>query len=64
VVKRTGAGVLAGHGIGLGLSLSKQIVEKMGGEIEIFSDIDIGTRVSFKVPIKCKWCQAKTMDET
>ena len=56
VVRRTGGGVLTGQGIGLGLSLSKQIVEKMGGEIEISSDVGVGTRVAFTVPIRCKNC--------
>src|SRR5690606_13528074 len=34
-----------GHGMGLGLSVSKTIVEKLGGEIEVDSTEHVGTTV-------------------
>jgi PAS domain S-box-containing protein len=38
-----------GHGMGLGLSVSKTIVEKLGGDIEVDSIEDIGTTVRVHV---------------
>jgi PAS domain S-box-containing protein len=39
-----------GHGMGLGLSVSKTIVEKLGGEIEVDSTENVGTTVRVHVP--------------
>ena len=39
------------QGSGLGLSHARNQVEKWGGEISIFSKIDVGTTVSLKVPL-------------
>jgi signal transduction histidine kinase len=38
-------------GVGLGLALSKRIVEAHGGHIEIESELDAGTTVTFTVPL-------------
>ncbi len=38
-------------GIGLGLALTKQIVEEHGGQIEIFSDPGQGTDVRLRLPV-------------
>ncbi|HZJ68337.1 MAG TPA: PAS domain S-box protein [Kofleriaceae bacterium] len=39
-----------GHGMGLGLSVSKTIVEKLGGDIEVDSIENVGTTVRVHVP--------------
>ena len=41
-----------GHGMGLGLSVSKTIVEKLGGEIEVDSVEHVGTTVRIHLPIR------------
>jgi PAS domain S-box-containing protein len=41
----------AEDGSGLGLSITKMIVERMGGNISIYSKLGIGTRVKVKVPL-------------
>ena len=37
-------------GFGLGLPICKELVENMGGEISIFSEKDVGTRVKISLP--------------
>ncbi|MCB1305950.1 MAG: response regulator, partial [Leptospiraceae bacterium] len=39
-------------GVGLGLSISKALVERMGGQLEILSDIGKGTIARFSIPVK------------
>jgi signal transduction histidine kinase len=41
------------QGIGLGLTICKQLVEKLGGQINLYSVPHIGTEVIFSLPIKC-----------
>ena len=38
-------------GAGLGLAIVKQLVEAQGGRIEIDSQVDVGTRITFTSPI-------------
>lgn len=37
-------------GAGLGLSIAKWIIEKHGGNFEVISRVDIGTRVTIELP--------------
>lgn len=37
------------NGCGLGLSICKKIVEKLGGQIELESEVNRGTTVSFSI---------------
>jgi len=39
-----------GHGMGLGLSVSKTIIEKLGGEIAVESTVGVGTAVRVHLP--------------
>lgn len=41
-----------GHGTGLGLSLSKEIIEKFGGRVSFDSEAGVGTRFYVSVPVK------------
>jgi signal transduction histidine kinase/CheY-like chemotaxis protein len=41
---------LIGQGVGLGLHISKQIVELLGGEISIASELGHGSTISFEIP--------------
>ena len=43
-----------GTGSGLGLSLSKEIVELMGGDIKIESELNKGTKVTFTINLQKK----------
>ena len=38
-------------GTGLGLNICRQLVELMGGTIELHSEVNVGTTVSFTVPV-------------
>jgi signal transduction histidine kinase len=38
-------------GAGLGLAIVKQLVEAQGGQVEIDSQVNVGTRISFTSPI-------------
>ncbi|MDK2126485.1 hybrid sensor histidine kinase/response regulator [Parachitinimonas caeni] len=40
----------AQRGTGLGLEITKQLVEVMGGEIKLAGEIDVGTKVSIRLP--------------
>ncbi|OGO23567.1 MAG: hypothetical protein A2144_14730 [Chloroflexi bacterium RBG_16_50_9] len=39
-------------GIGLGLAISKRLVEQNGGKIEVTSQVDKGTTFSVKLPLE------------
>ncbi len=43
-----------GEGTGLGLSVSKGIVEQHGGIIEVLSEVDVGTTFRVKLPLTLK----------
>jgi CheY-like chemotaxis protein len=43
---------LKGQGVGLGLHISKQIVELLGGEITIASELGQGSTFSFEIPLR------------
>lgn len=40
------------HGTGLGLTISRNIIQMMGGDIEIESEQGIGTIVTVTIPLK------------
>jgi signal transduction histidine kinase len=42
----------AQHGTGLGLSIVKQVVEEYGGDIQVYSHLDEGTRFVFRLPVE------------
>jgi signal transduction histidine kinase len=41
---------LIGQGVGLGLHISKQIVDLLGGKISVVSELDRGTTFTFEIP--------------
>ncbi len=43
---------LTGQGVGLGLHISNQIVELLGGEINVESELGRGSKFSFRIPIR------------
>jgi signal transduction histidine kinase/CheY-like chemotaxis protein len=43
---------LTGQGVGLGLHISRQIVELLGGEITIASELGQGSTFSFEIPLR------------
>ena len=49
--------VITTNGIGLGLSICKQLVEKLGGKIKLKTAVDKGTKVKFTLPFKCLYCE-------
>ena len=50
-------------GIGLGLTICRQLVEKLGGEIHIASVVNEGTQVSFTYPVQCRVCHQGEVDK-
>jgi len=44
-------GQASNSGLGLGLSISKQLVELQGGRLEVESEVGIGSRFTFTLPI-------------
>jgi two-component system sensor histidine kinase RegB len=41
-----------GHGMGLGIFLSRALAERLGGKLELVSVPGSGTRVRFEIPVK------------
>lgn len=56
LISKNDNGILRSEGIGLGLSICKQLIEFVGGEIQLHSQENEGTRVSFTFPFKCMKC--------
>jgi two-component system, sensor histidine kinase and response regulator len=48
---QTTTGLKSGQGTGLGLSISRKFVEIMGGKISVSSQLGVGTRFTFSIPI-------------
>lgn len=42
------------QGTGLGLSICKQIIEQMGGSVEVKSELGQGTEFNINIKTKCK----------
>ena len=42
------------QGTGLGLSICKQIIEQMGGSVEVKSEVGKGTTFEINIKTKCK----------
>lgn len=40
------------QGSGLGLSIAKMIIERMGGAISVVSEVGVGTEFTFSIPYK------------
>jgi PAS domain S-box-containing protein len=49
---QTQHGKLAQQGAGLGLAISREFVQLMGGEIQVSSEVGQGTTFSFHIPLK------------
>lgn len=49
---QTRSGVKSGQGTGLGLTICKQLVQLMGGEIKVSSQVDVGTLVTMQLPLR------------
>ena len=49
-------------GTGLGLSICKQIIEKMGGSVDVKSQPDVGSQFIINLKLKCKTTQSKEKD--
>jgi len=50
------------HGVGIGLSTVRAVAYALGGEVELKSQIGLGTRIMFTTPISSKMLQK--MDQT
>ncbi|HEY9694360.1 MAG TPA: PAS domain S-box protein [Oculatellaceae cyanobacterium] len=48
---QTASGIQTKEGTGLGLTISRQFVQLMGGDIQITSSVDCGSTFSFEVPV-------------
>lgn len=51
------------QGTGLGLSICKQIIESMGGSVDVTSEIGHGTQFIINIKAKCKSTRVKFNEE-
>ena len=52
-------------GKGIGLTLSKRIIERLGGEITLSSQVNVGTKVSFYIKssdVYVRWVELNSGD--
>ncbi|MDJ1173260.1 PAS domain S-box protein [Roseofilum capinflatum] len=49
---QTTSGLNSGQGTGLGLTICKQLLQLMGGNIWVSSEVGVGTLVSFQIPLR------------
>ena len=50
-------GIIRKSGIGIGLTVSKQLVNFLNGQIILHSELNKGTRISFSMYSQCLECQ-------
>lgn len=41
------------HGVGLGLSICKNLIEAMGGKVNVYSRLDHGTKFTINLKTSC-----------
>lgn len=51
-------------GTGLGLSISRQLIELMGGTITLHSEVNVGTTISFCIPVDLAPTRATSTEES
>ena len=42
-------------GTGLGLNITQKLVEKMGGDLKVTSELDVGSKFWFEIAFPCSW---------